>query len=290
DINTLRNIASTKATSDVILVKPANTYRVRWDMNTDTPLPPDEPAGQNPPDGAIIDYYLKNNSNEVTLEIFDSANKLIRKYSSNETPYKMPEVNVPLYWIRPQQILSASAGAHRFIWDLHYEPLNEVISFPMTAVYMNTSPRINSPWVLPGVYTVQLIVNDKAYKQTLKIKMDPRVTMPTTALKQQLDLSLQCYNGQKACMQFSKEITDFRDSLKIVHNNVAVEKLDTAVALLQNNSAKGSLSFAKLNGDFASVFNILQDADVAPTQRSIDAIKQLQKNLQTLEEKWRQLK
>lgn len=291
DINPLRAIAQSKKNEDVVLVKPANTYRVRWDMNTDTPLPPDEPAGQNPPDGAIIDYYLKSSSsNEVTLEIFDSRGNLIRKYSSNDKPYKMPAVNVPLYWIRPQQILSADAGSHRFIWDLHYDPLNEGISFPMTAVAMNTPPHISSPWVLPGNYNVQLTVNGKAYKQTITIKMDPRVKTPMAALQQQIDLSLQCYNGQKACMQFSKEITDYRDSLHKQTQSVAVEKLDTVAALLQNDPAKNTLSFAKLNGDFASISDVLQDADVAPAQRTVDAVKQLQSNLETLEDQWKQLK
>ncbi|HVX26967.1 MAG TPA: hypothetical protein VHB70_11535 [Parafilimonas sp.] len=291
DINPLRSIAASANKAAVVLFKPKNTYRVRWDMNTDTPLPPDEPAGENPPDGAIINYYLENNSaNEVTLEIFDSANNLVRKYSSNDKPYEIPEVNVPLYWIRPQQKLSADAGAHRFIWDLHYQPLDEGISFPMTAVYMNTAPRISSPWVMPGKYIVQLTVDGKVYKQPITIIMDPRVKTSTIALKQQLDLSLQCYNGQKTCIQLSHEITAFRDSLKQQTLNDAIQKLDTTAALLQNNSAKGSISFAKLNGDFASVNGLLQDADVAPAPRTIDAVKQLQKNLQTLEDAWKQLK
>jgi hypothetical protein len=291
DVNPLRAVANSNKNADAVLVKPADTYRVRWDMNTDTPLPPDEPAGQNPPDGAIIDYYLKNNSTEVTLEILDSANHVIRKYSSNDKPYEMPAVNVPSYWIRPQKILSANAGAHRFIWDLHYTPLNEGISFPMTAVYMNTAPRISSPWVLPGNYIVQLTVNGKTYKQTITVKMDPRVKTPMTDLKQQLDLSLKCYNAQKKCIELSKEISDYRDKIKSkLQSDSSLKNIDTALALLQNNREKGSLSFAKLNGDFASVSNVLQDADVVPTLRSIDAVKQLQNNLQSLENKWQQLK
>ena len=290
DINPLREYMNADKNADAILIKPVKTYRVRWNMNTDTPLPPDEPAGQNPPDGAIIDYYLKNNStNEVTLKIFDSAGNLVRRYSSHNKPYEMPEVNVPLYWIRPQQILSAEAGEHRFIWDMHYDPLNEEISFPMTAIFKNTPPRINSPWVMPGTYTIQLTVNGKMYKQPLLIVMDPRVKAPVTALRQQLDLSLQCYRGKKTCMKLSKEITDYRDNLKKQTQSDEIKRLDTTAALLQNNSARGSISFAKLNGEFASLFNVLQDADVAPAKRTIEAVKQLQSNLQTIEDQWKQL-
>ena len=86
--------------------------RVRWDMNTDTPLPPDEPAGQNPPDGAIIDYYLgAGASGPVTLEILDSAGQLVRRYSSDDPVEPIdPMLAVPLYWARPPRGLSGDAG------------------------------------------------------------------------------------------------------------------------------------------------------------------------------------
>ena len=89
-------------------------------MNTDTPLPQEEPAGQNPPDGAMIDYYLSDNANNVTLELIDAKGNKVAAFSNKDTLYKVAAVNIPLYWIRPQQILSAQKGVHRFVWDLHY--------------------------------------------------------------------------------------------------------------------------------------------------------------------------
>ena len=125
DITPLREISVRKASEEVMLYKPATAYRVRWSMNTDTPLPPDEPAGQNPPDGAIIDYYLNDNVvGSVTLDISDAHGNIVRHFSSEDKPYDIPKVNIPLYWIRPQEILSTKAGSHRFIWDLHYTPLH----------------------------------------------------------------------------------------------------------------------------------------------------------------------
>ncbi len=290
DVNPLRGIVSINKNKDAVLYKPANVYRVRWDMNTDTPLPPDEPAGQNPPDGAIIDYYLSNNAtNEVTLQITDAKGNVVRRYSVNDTAYKMPDVNVPLYWIRPQQILSAKKGAHRFIWDLHYTPLAEGILFPMTAVYMNTPPQITSPWVMPGTYTVQITVNGTAYKQSLTVVMDPRVKTPLPALQQQLALSLQCYNGQKTCMQLLREIADFRTVVKNKSRSADIMKIDSAAALLQNNPEKNAFSFTKLNGEFATLTGVLQEADVAPMPRTVEAVQQVEKNLQTLQEEWKKL-
>ena len=75
-------------------------------MNTETPLPQEDPACQNPPDGAIIDYFLDKDVNgEVQLQLLDMNNNIIRSYSSKDTMYQMPPNNVPPYWIRPQEIL-----------------------------------------------------------------------------------------------------------------------------------------------------------------------------------------
>src|SRR5262249_27752440 len=69
------------------LCRPEVAYRVKRDVNTDTPLPPEEPAGKNPPDGAIIDYYLSSEpSDPVVLEVFDSANNPVVRYSSADKP------------------------------------------------------------------------------------------------------------------------------------------------------------------------------------------------------------
>jgi hypothetical protein len=96
----------------------------RLEANTDTPWPPEEPAGQNPPDGAVFDYYLKSaSSGPATLEVLDSAGKLGR-FASTDKPEEVnpQELEVPLYWVRSPQVLSAQPGMHRFAWDLHYPP------------------------------------------------------------------------------------------------------------------------------------------------------------------------
>src|SRR5260221_4288076 len=109
--------------SSGVLFKPQVAYRVRQNTNTDTPIPPDEAAGKNPPDGAIINYALKSNaSGPVTLEILDLAGKTVRHYSSADRPPPPdPETApVPIYWYRAPQTLSASAGMHRFVLLVHY--------------------------------------------------------------------------------------------------------------------------------------------------------------------------
>jgi len=195
NIAPLRQINLKKETT---LLKPQKAIRVRWDMYTDTPLPPEEPVGENPPDGAIIDYYLNsNNATTVSIEISDAKGNIIRTYSSKDTMYKIPEVNIPLYWIRPQQILSAQAGAHRFLWDMKYAPLNVPAQYPISAVVHNTAPESTAPWVLPGNYTVKLNVGNQVMEQVITIVMDPRVKTSMSDLKRQYDLSMICYEGRK---------------------------------------------------------------------------------------------
>ena len=226
------------------LYKPQQAIRVRWNMNTDTPLPPEEPAGENPPDGAVIDYYLNNNEEEVQLDILNDKGTLIRRFSNKDTLYKIPDVNIPLYWIRPQQILAAKQGAHRFLWDMKYTPLNVPVEYPMTAVIHNTAPVATAPWVMPGNYTVKLTVKGKVYTQNLAIKMDPRVKTPIAQLQKQHDLSVICYEGRKKSMVNFPEIARKFNTLFeiLVHTDMPPTKqtekavLETQQALLKLNT------------------------------------------------------
>src|SRR4029077_12388415 len=140
------------------LFRPADAYRVRWNGNTDTPIPPDEPAGENPPDGAIVEYALSAPAGTVVLEIRDSAGALVRRFASDDSvPPVDSTVNIPLYWIRAGQTLGTSAGAHRFVWDLHGAPPAVLDrGYPIAAVYRNTPLEPRGPWVPPGRYTVTL--------------------------------------------------------------------------------------------------------------------------------------
>jgi photosystem II stability/assembly factor-like uncharacterized protein len=243
NITPLRQL-KVNAPTATTLYKPQQAIRVRWNMNTDTPLPPEEAAGENPPDGAVIDYYLNNNEEEVQLDILNDKGTLIRRFSNMDTLYKIPDVNIPLYWIRPQQILAAKQGAHRFLWDMKYTPLNVPVEYPMTAVIHNTAPVATAPWVMPGNYTVKLTVKGKVYTQNLAIKMDPRVKTPIAQLQKQHDLSVICYMGRKKSMVNFPEIARKFNTLFeiLVHTDMPPTKqtekavLETQQALLKLNT------------------------------------------------------
>jgi photosystem II stability/assembly factor-like uncharacterized protein len=244
DITPLRQSTNKLINESTILYKPQNTFRVRWCMYPDTPIPQEEPAGQNPLDGAVINYYLDKNVNNISLEILDAKNNVVRKYSSLDTMYKIGDVNIPHYWIRPQQILSATAGSHRFMWDMHYTPLNVPPSYPISATYMNTAPEATSPWVLPGTYTARLTVDGKVYTQNFIVKMDPRVKTGVKDLQLQHDLSLMCYNNIKRCM----------DLLTRLNDNASAEKQKVVI---------------KFQNAFTTLHNLLQESDMPPTKQML---------------------
>lgn len=263
DITPLRQMSDEIFKTEAFLFKPQNTYRVRWSTYTDTPITQEEPQGQNPPDGAILNYFLKEKiNNPVVLEIFDASKKLIRKFSSDDKPYELPDLNIPHYWIRPQQILSADAGSHRFMWDLHYPPLNLPPSYPISAVYQNTAPEATSPWVMPGYYIAKLTVNGKSSEQTFLVKMDPRVKTSAVDLKLQHDLSLACYEGR---MKIEAELAKMKDLRKRFRL--------TEESLKQFDSKEANLK--KIQPGLATIHNLLQDADSKPTTQVIANAKDL---------------
>jgi photosystem II stability/assembly factor-like uncharacterized protein len=180
DISPLREISPAIVSADAHLFAPRPTWRFPRDTNTDTPLPPEEAAGKNPPDGAILYYYLKSPaSGTMTLEVLDGRSKVVAHFSSEDkAPLPNPALNVPTYWLRPFQPLSAGAGMHRFIWDLHGSPAaggrgGRGGEPDIAAVYMDT-PVNEGPWMPAGTYTVRLTVNEQSYTQQLIVKPDPR--------------------------------------------------------------------------------------------------------------------
>jgi photosystem II stability/assembly factor-like uncharacterized protein len=190
DVTPLRQ-ATEVGSSVAFLYKPETAWRVRPGSDEGTPLPDEVAAGENPPDGAIVDYYLKSlPSGPVTLEIFDSNGKLVRRYSSTDRfpPVNPKELDIPASWVHPPEPLSAGSGMHRFVWDLHYPSAGGGRGRGGAAAIFGFG---GGPWVVPGQYTVKLEVNGETAEQPLTVKMDPRVQVSREDLQKQLDLAQQ---------------------------------------------------------------------------------------------------
>jgi photosystem II stability/assembly factor-like uncharacterized protein len=277
DITPLRQIAgmAPAQTDDVVLFTPQPALRVRWNTNTDTPMPPDEPAAPNPPEGAIIDYYLKSAaSGPVTLEIIGSDDKLVRKYSSTDEVFTPDPATatIPLYWYRPLKALSAAAGMHRFTWDVHYQPLGGGgriggPNLPIAAIGHNTIAAPTTPWVNPGQFTVKLTVKGKSYSKPIVVKADPRVKTPALAMQQVYALSKSLYYGAldaQAEVRRSRALRDQIAARRPQANGAIADELASLDKRLE--------TLAGESGALAGVMNILQGADVRPTTVQLKAI------------------
>ncbi len=279
DITPLRQITPATLEADAHLFEPQQAWRFRWNKYTDTPLPPDEPAGENPPDGAVINYTLKNDARgPVTLEVFTEDGGLVRRYSSADEPEPpLQGQNVPDYWPRPPQVLSAEAGFHRFVWDLKYpRPAVLRFSYPISAIAGNTPVTPFGPWVLPGRYTVRLTANGEAHEQPLTVKMDPRVTTSTAELETQHRLSMKLYGL----------IQEDFDAL----TTVRAFRADRRNASRDNDAAAIESSLARLNGGLGSLFRTVERADLAPTSQVVEAIGIVERQLRETLQRWEALR
>jgi hypothetical protein len=296
NVTPLRQLAPGK--EETILFKPQTALRVRASLNTDTPIPPDEPAGENPPDGTMIDYRLgQNAAGPITLEIRDGKGNVVRHYSSADpAPPIDASLKVPAYWVRPLQTLSSERGIHRFLWDMHLAPVAGVeAEYPMTAVPHDTAPEATAPWVMPGDYSVVLTVNGKSFTQPLSVKMDPRVKASTADLAQQFELSKGLYEVRPALEAINNNLSRLSEEIEKVKalagQNPVTEPLDAMAMKLKEIAssprprAGATLSLEGLE-KLKTLFRSLQEVDIAPTPVIRAAVADLQHDSESIIARW----
>jgi photosystem II stability/assembly factor-like uncharacterized protein len=310
DISTLRQLGDVPAGGNTAayLFKPGTAYRVRRSTNTDTPLPIDEPAGENPPDGAVIDYALPAGFNDlVTLEILDEKNKLVRRFTSADTPYatydELAKQLIPLYWLHMPQTLPGSPGMHRWVWDLRYStPVATNYQYPISAVPHNT-PRVpQGPLALPGTYTVRLTAGGKSVSAPLTIKMDPRVHATGAELGSLFTLESRLADAVSRSSTASLEIHSAQEQLSKL--SVAAEpgikekteKLDKELAsLLKGNesdpgAAEKQPGLDEVTSEAGALYAQVGGADAAPTQVQQQVSEHTGQELAEVLERWERTK
>jgi len=309
DITPLRQLSEEVTRSNVFLFKPALTYRIRRDTNTDTPLPPDEPMGANPAQGAILDYWLAPSaSGPVTLEVLDAQGKLVRRYSSADRPEATEEElrktsDIPLYWIRKAGILSTEGGMHRWVWDLHSAPpAAGKGEYPIAAIPHDTPRGPQGPRALPGQYTVRLTVNGKSYAVPLTVKMDPRVKTPLAALAQQFRMEMRLVallaQGQEAIMQAG----GIREQIQKLIQQVSAEMgeslktLDTKLSAVLGPSVEDfgpvspELTLRRVSNDVGALYAGVDSADQAPTASQTAALAGIERDFLATMKRWEEFK
>jgi hypothetical protein len=256
-------------------------------MFSDTPLPPEEPTGKNPPDGAILDYFLPEKAQFVKIEIVDSDGKIVTEFSSDdeETSIDTTRLAHPTYWIKPHQKVSKEAGHHRLIWDLRYQkPRGAQNSFSIAAVYKNTPSGPKGPFVHPGVYEVRLTVNENSYSESIVVRLDPRVIIANRDLQMQSELSLICYNDYHL-LQSLKEGIDSIQNIPEMDEKTKTRLLELRGSgepgdgdILYGSISESSLEKETITGLQSKLLHmlvVLQSADARPSDPAISAVDNL---------------
>ena len=215
-----------------------------------------------------------------------------------DKPYPIPgDVNIPLYWIRPQEILSGASGSHRFTWDQHYAPLDVPASYPISATNGQTTPDFTSPWALPGNYTVKLTVDGTSTSQPLKIVMDPRVKTSTADLVTQHDLSLTCYQNRIQLLVALEESGRLREQIKSALPNakgdVAAQLGTTDQVLAKMESSSRGIAppnLGRLSGIFGSLLNIFQETEMPATTQGKAGVTEAQGQFDKVMFEWKNWK
>jgi photosystem II stability/assembly factor-like uncharacterized protein len=341
DVTPLRQAAEAAAASNAYLFKPAIAIRIRFATNDPTPWPPEVPAGENPPPGASIDYFLPSATSEVKLEFLNVAGKVIRTYSSND-PVRNPDpatdpfaynqicmqnpmaqdCGLPLYWPAPPNVLKATAGMHRFQWDLHYDPLPGAGGGGRGgggggngAVPGRTYTGVNSPWVAPGTYSVRLTADGKSMTQPISVKMDPRVKI-TPAVQQIFTISTQMEDNARNARAAYGDARALVDKVKARPQSAAndgllkqldeIAPVETAVEAGGGGGGRGGRggrggggggaaaeappNLANIGSQNVAAAQPLQASEMPPTAAELQACAHQQAEYATLMAKWAALK
>jgi len=307
DLTPLRQASTGVAASEVYLFRPETAYRVRPASFEGTPLPLDVPQGENPPEGALIDYYLKSAPNgPVSLEVLDAAGKLVRRYSSEDKPPQVDprRLDIPAYWIHPPLSLSTQPGMHRFVWDLHYAGVPG--GNPQSRRFGGGA----GPWAPPGQYQVRLTASGQSQTQPLTVKMDPRVKTPQADLVKQFAMAQQIGAAQAQVSavllaanrlhgQLQRLASRAGEGTPLAEQIAALDRKTQALAggAPAARASEGPAPPASAPGTLRSVTNVLgdvgravQSADVAPTADAVTAFYRAQQAMQTALAQWNEIK
>jgi len=306
DLAPLRQLDAQVADARAWLFRPATAYRIRSGSDEGTPLPHDEPAGQNPPAGAILDYYLKSKpAGPVLLEIYDHDGRLVRRYSSAAKPRKVDvaKLDVAASWVQMKQPPSAEPGMHRFVWDLLYPGLPAPSGFDLW--------EISGLWAVPGTYTAKLVVDGKTYAEPLTVKMDPRVKVSLADLQEQFDVSRQIVEARTRVSQALGDAGTLEKHLQRLQTEAvnhpelkrSLEVIERQMPALlgpaqpsnpdfsgEFGPARDHTSLRYLDGALGKLEHAVESADAAPTPDALTAVHQNLKVMQSTMALWLKIK
>jgi hypothetical protein len=246
------------------LYRPATAVRVDNDSFSGTPLPPEEPAAENPPNGAMIDYFLPSPARTVELELFDAQQNLVRRFSSegHSSEERIPTKYLPLpiaeRWFTKPEVLEKTAGMHRFVWNLTWDSSGGPTDDEDAEYHRPSGPKAT-----PGIYQVRLTVDGKPQNQPLTVIMDPRSPATPEVLAQQLQLGQQVFAETVEPRRALAEMGSVQKQLADIQEKLEQEKPETQDAQLKSvlTDAQSAIRRIVMNKEHAAEGGFgLQDA------------------------------
>ncbi|HXB54223.1 MAG TPA: hypothetical protein VN461_05530 [Vicinamibacteria bacterium] len=269
DVAPLRQVTPETASKGALLFPPADAWRRRRSQSRDTPLPPETPLGKNPPEGAVLDYFLGASARgPVTIEIIDAKGNPIRRFSSEDSP---PQLNaVPYFvegWLKPEATPAASAGHHRFLWDLRYpRPRAARYEYSIGAIWGEGIPlQPEGALAMPGQYSVRLSVDGQSFTQPLTLRIDPRVRVTPEAIAEQFGAARRACSLLDRSSAALEETRAFRKRLLAAGRRPPATSLEKEAAELE----EGEGGFARLSARLDAVWQAIDSSDGAPTAQAM---------------------
>ena len=292
NITSLRQIAAGVTAEKAKLFAPAVVIRVDNDLFLGSPFPPEEPLAKNPPNGAMIDYYLPGKADKVALEIFDAKGTLVRRYESGEKAERMHPEPIAGSWLRKPESLESGAGMHRFVWDLRWDGPGETEDLEEDEYRAPHGPRVT-----PGTYQVKMVVDGETLSEPLQVRMDPRSKATTADLTEQQRLGLEIYgevvHGRKslaevkaAQVSLKKLAGELKDKVQL---RAQAENLLADMAAIQkgNGSAMGLEAAA---GGLQSVLRVVEGGDRTTPQQALEVYRLSKEAASSRIVEWQKLK
>jgi photosystem II stability/assembly factor-like uncharacterized protein len=301
DVALLRQLAP--AMSDTLFT-PTPAIRFARSSYPDTPVPPDEPYADNPPDGAIVDYYLHAPATRVTLDILDAAGGVVRHYASDDaiepSDAEIRAQLIPAWWLAPRTHLATGAGMHRWTWDLRGAPPRaSQYSYPISAA-PHATPRLPlGPRVAPGTYAARLVIDGKALPTTrLEVRLDPRVKLPDRELEalHRAEVELAELLAKSSDLVLTaraiEEQLEAAAQLAAKHKELAAPLAEAraAVSALLEDGKQQSVgepppTLTSVNGEIGSLYGAI-GVDAAPTTSQLSASAKARTTLDALTKRW----
>ena len=290
NITPLRQAADAQKADGPWLYRPAAAYRIDNDGFSGTPLPPEEPTAKNPPNGAIIDYFLQSPAKDVKLEIVDAKRNLTRTFSFGVPgEQKRPPLPIADRWLPKPQLLETSPGMHRFVWDLRWDADQE-----------NEYGAPRAPRAVAGTYQVRLTVDGKTVTQPLVIVMDPRCPASAQELERQLELGLRIYADVRESRRIlaevnsaQKQLSDLQSGLK-EHGGLEVSLIDAGDSIkkiLGGSEVPPRITgLETANSGLGAALRVVESGDRAVPAQALDVYQSSRAAMEIAVESWNSFK